>query len=342
MFLSDSSSYESLQHRTVPHSAEAKHLSDYERLLVVVNPESTQAYRIQKQLVTLADRQPEHGLNIAQIESLPDSEAAREQLARVVHEHDIIGVAGGDGTVSQTMRVVYELELNNPVLAMGGGNANDIARSLHSSAALRDPVYLLKTASTLSTIQPLRITAERPALEDEAAKEQRLAFAYFGLGITALSAVLLNEPTHRQSFLHKIPGGRALRETMTVGKSFKEAALITIEEPSGKQHRVAELLVANGPRMAKFMRLPVELDDPSSRVVEVRQKYSPRTAATLGALALGKISGKELPEALKFTADAPTGSVIVQADGEATVFPSGTAFTVERGGRGITVLKSQK
>jgi hypothetical protein len=188
-------------------------------------------------------------------------EATVRRLRRHIDElgaRSVLCIAAGDGTVASAIETLlldpaFAAVRDTPILPLWGGNANDLARMLNGSTYRARLGRLLRQGKVLA-VHPLACRLEYP----DGHVVTRIAACYASFGATAFAAHRLNQPGHRDNWLHRLPGGRPLRQFLTVVSAFAEAPPFTLQD--GKSARIVyERTFANGSRFAGINRLPVRL-----------------------------------------------------------------------------------
>lgn len=308
---------------------------NFGQLVVLVNPASTQAPRAKAEITRLRRA---FGTKVHVIESLPELELTRRLLLETLQPGDVVGVAGGDGTVNMVVQTLLSPSTPDdiaatPILTFGTGNANDLAHILHRSA--RSLANVL-TEGTPVPIYPLHCKILQPG----GIVENRYAACYASFGAVAHAAAYINTKEHRGNFFRGLPGIRHLIDAVAIGRAFRHASLFTIEE-DGANLNVFDRIISNGPRMAKFGRFPVSLTEQEMYVATVQDNSIATIASGARDLARGTLPGNFVhDEAIDFriasvrqgTADDP-GHVYAQFDGEAATYPAGTEISVRHAER---------
>ena len=235
----------------------------FDRALVFFNPASTHTGAALRRIGELKDILGEH--NVTTVETSPEGRTANASLLEkqggILGESTLLCIAAGDGTTNQVIEALLTSpKLNSavrktPILPLWGGNANDLAHMLNG-AAYRTHIKDILKHGRVVPIHPLQCKMSskgKPA-------ETRVAACYASFGATAIAAHRLNRPTHRQSRLQALPGGRILQEIITVVSAFMEAPAFSVKE-AGDIKVVYEISFYNGSRMAKVERLPARLTD---------------------------------------------------------------------------------
>ncbi len=148
------------------------HLSQHERIVIVHNPNSTRAAKIQKGVL---DRLDDHGVPyVDHPTQYPEAEANIADVQETLRDGDTVLSVGGDGTSMQvTNSVVRNKHSKTTVGVLGYGNFRDLGKE-------QDPLKLLDSSAEVTTLHPLTIEVNDKYLRD--------APGYMSLGFTALIA----------------------------------------------------------------------------------------------------------------------------------------------------------
>lgn len=310
---------------------------EFKRYLVLFNPASTNAVttkrRIDKLRLSLPDRE------FYVIETLPDR---KQNMQLIVNNSDKLGrdtllcIGGGDGTtnlVIETLLTARGLSPNDrqtPIFPMWGGNANDLAHMLNGSPHVRFETILRR--GNIVPIHPLQIEMTNK----EEGSRMHIAACYAGFGATAFAALKLNKPTHRLSKLHSIPGGRLLQEIITVAGALLEAPSFAVEE-SDHVSFVYERTFANGSRMAKLHRLPVQLTDQMFYINTLENRRLVSAIPRMMELTRKRLAAKFLRNYAHFTTQEPSWA---HFDGEPLPVPAHTRVQVQLSTRPFYALST--
>ena len=299
----------------------------FERVMVLFNPASTHAAAAKKRIDELR-RLVDEGKFLL----LQTSERGRESNRQLLLDHaDLLGpetllcVAAGDGTINMTIEALAccanDKAKQTILLPLWGGNANDVAHMLNGPA-YRMPVSALLQRGKVVEFRPLSCLLT-PA---DGASSEHLAVGYISFGATALAARRLNEPPHRSSRLHKMPGGRVIQEFLTVFQALLKAPSFRIDDGKGEQF-IYDRMFINGSRIAKLRPLPLRLTDQSYYETTASEKRLKAVVARLREL-LRRPAVQRAPQIRHFTC---LDDAWAQFDGETIKVPAGTKVTVRHG-----------
>ena len=226
---------------------------------VLLNPASTSAAVSRRRIEAL--KRAVGAAKVEVIETTPkkaEFEAKLTTLAKRFTKESVLVIAAGDGTVSDVINILTSAQaISNDaahvtLLPFWGGNANDLAHML-SGQPPRNMKAFIDSAKSVS-LYPLSITL------DSGTKRTIVATNYVSFGASAHAAKHINSDDHRESKFRKIFG---LRRLLEIAVSFKHLATSPRYTAliQGDHRRIYEILISNGPRMAKLHFLPVKLDD---------------------------------------------------------------------------------
>jgi diacylglycerol kinase family enzyme len=183
-------------------------------------------------------------------------------IGTLLEHYDLLVVVSGDGGANQVVRKIVANGLSKeakhtPILAIGGGNANDGVRAKHTKKHLRYPEKIIEDGRIVPTY-PIRCDVDLP----DGGLEMHSAAFYATLGATGLAASehYLNNPDYRNSLLGKTRLGRAVSEPLLALSALRKARVGIIEE-NGDEHSIYNLLIANSRLMAKHLRFPTQLTE---------------------------------------------------------------------------------
>jgi hypothetical protein len=155
-------------------------------------------------------------------------------------------------------------------------------------------------------------------------KKERIACVTASLGATAQAARRLNDSTYRSSQLHKVPGGRYMIEGFTAWWAIAASSTF-VSEQTGKKRKMYEYTFCKGPRMAKWYRVPVRLEDNQFFLSRMEGKLAVITPAMLTLSFRRKPPDSKLYKTTQLVVHEP---VWAQFDGEPELIPAGTEIYV--------------
>jgi diacylglycerol kinase family enzyme len=302
----------------------------FKRALIFFNPTSTHAAAGKLRIEELGRILGKE--NVETIETSPDGRQANADLvAKAAHMLDrstILGIVAGDGTANQ----IIEALLTHPdipdkarravILPLWGGNANDLAHMLNG------PAYKAKLRDILQKGQVIHIYPLQCDLTQKKGTTTYLAACYASLGITGFVARRLVEPRYRKSKLHRIPGGTAVADILTVISALMEAPSFGIKEHGNRTdiRSVYELSFYNGSRMAKIERLPARLTDELFYLNTFENKKILSILPRFFNFARKRVSQKLLRSYASFTTQEESWA---QFDGEPVKVPAHTNVQIQ-------------
>lgn len=308
------------------------------RCVIVINHASTHTWRSQRFVKQL---EAEFGADATEIIEPRSSDYNQpERLARLLEpkldQHTLLGIAGGDGTISFIVNLLLHKPGLSPraqqavLLPLWGGNANDLAYMANGLAMFSNLESMLHEAR-IAKIKPLAVSV---TLNKQTTS--RLAICYASFGASAYATHLMNHPRHRYKKVYRIPGSRLFFEAGSVLRALSDAKLFECEI-DGVIQPLYDLMLINGSRIAKIDRAPIKLSDPF--FYEVRTKHKKPVVIAYFASLLRNITPKHAPIARR--------SLIVhdgtwaQLDGEVEYIQKGSAVTVEHYSQPLRLLTTK-
>ena len=276
-------------------------------------------------------------------------------IHNALENSQLLIIVGGDGTFNDVLHTISTNGLSDeakltPIWCMGGGNANDGTKAMHSKNAIKNPAYALYTARTISSY-PIRFDITRPDGETIT----RSAGLYATLGISGLysSDKYLNNPSFRKKLTklekyspltRKIATGYL--ETMLGLKALTAYKAFEIKQADGVTREVYDEVYVNSSQMAKYLGFPTKLN---SR--EIFHYTSSNRAQFLGRNALHAVSHIHSGQLVSaYTSDDEyirgdeqrsfytSVDAYAQFDGEAEIVPANSRVDVSIHKQPITLL----
>lgn len=311
----------------------------FEKILIIWNPASTNAKRLKKRTEELQNLFPKPTV-ITTIETSPKGREANRELL-LNHKGELgpgtlLCIAAGDGTVNLAIETLLADNTLTPkmrqtlVLPLWGGNANDLAHMLNGYSSRAKLRHLFKRGRII-TVNPLRVT-----LTHNRKKTIRIAACYASFGATAYAAHRINKPSHRQSRFRGVPIIRVFLEIYTVIRAFRDVPTFKINE-NGNTTKIYEYALINGSRIAKLERMPIRLTDNEFLVGKIIRKHPVAALYILQLLRRRKV-GHITSNRQEFTLLQPTW---LQLDGEVVELPADTKVEVELNGRPFYALSKR-
>jgi hypothetical protein len=300
----------------------------FDRFVVFANPRSSGRHQANQKIHQLTQLFPE-----TPIETFETSTGGAMAYATLLHEHatklgprTLLCVAAGDGSINflaQALLLDRTLPAHvrkTPILPLWGGNGNDLASILNGHVTRTTMQMIFADANVV----PIRAMEFRMVQSDGVIKE-RIACVTAGFGAIAQAARRLNDVKYRHSRLHKVPGGRYLKEGLIAWWAMASSPTFKSEQ-SGKATLMYECTFCNGPRMAKWYRTPVQLDDEQFYVHVMEGKVAIITPTKLTLSFRRRSSDAKL---YKTTELLVREAVWAQFDGEPELIPADTEITVQ-------------
>ncbi len=311
----------------------------FDRFLVVVNPASTKSKRMERRIAELRNLFPD--LPVTRVETPRDGPAATAALLEKCNAQlgprTLICIGGGDGTINAVVQAllsdskVTDKARRSVVLPWWGGNANDLACMINGP----DPDIPLTTLFRRGHVLPIKPLQFRITNEGDET-QCRLAATTASFGATALVAKRLNDPAHRRSWLHRVPGGRFMHEARTAWMTVMGAPLFKAEDASGIRN-MYEYTFANGPRFAKIYRIPTQINKEQFYFNSIASKWPVITATKLSLSLRRKSRPENLRTQMSFTVH---DAIWAQFDGEPMPVPAHAHIEVTISPQPLFVLSS--
>lgn len=246
----------------------------FKRCVVIVNPASSNYDRGQRLIRQLAALFPGNNFEIIEMRQT-DYERPSWLITRlnaaITDKKTLMAIAGGDGTnnlvVDTLLRssAVSEAARHVVILPLWAGNANDLAHMANGNPP--NSIETIIQNGTVSSIYPLAVTTRHAGKT-----ATKLAICYVSLGASAYVSARISQPSYRRKRIYRLPGGRNLTDMANVTRAFIGAA--TFESSmNGTRRRIYDLVIINGPRMAKVSRVPVKLTDKNFYEMLVVRKH---------------------------------------------------------------------
>lgn len=298
----------------------------FKQVVVLFNPASTHTRSAKKRIEELRQLVPAPQFLLLET-STKGRSANIDNLLRhekLLGPETVLCIAAGDGTVNMAIEALLfhasARARQTVLLPLWGGNANDVAHMLNGPA-YRMPVRTLFEKGKIVSVRPLRceLVSRRGSVKNH------LAVGYASFGATALAARGLNGPPHRDSRLHRFPGGRVIQEVMTVFQAFIKAPSFRIYDDAGPRS-IYDRMFINGSRIGKIRPLPLKLTDDAYYATTVSEK---RLGAAL-AKARELLRRPSVEKAADTTVFRCMEQAWAQFDGEPVKLAAGTTVHVAR------------
>ncbi len=304
-----------------PHRNLIRELS---RIIIVVNPQSTNVHRIEKRGNELHKLFPDK--TIALVETSFRTAELSAKLKKQFNKKPgitLVCIGGGDGTVHAVINALMQLApainlAKTPILPLWGGNANDLAYMLNGVPS-RSSMRILLGRGKIVPVHPFEIITQ---CGDH--KETRYAACYASFGASAYAASELEKPAARRE---KIQAKSTLSVLVHEINRFVRAILEApgfAAEQEGQRIKIFDQIFANGSRMGKLDHLPVRLHE-RKFYWAVKSEKQPTFWFYVLWLLRGERYGVITDKTSSFTTKERAWA---QFDGEATSLPRNTTVTI--------------
>jgi diacylglycerol kinase family enzyme len=279
----------------------------FQRPVLVLNPRSGSAQAVREQLLEAAGR---YGIQLDEAATPAGLVALARQA--VADGADVLGVAGGDGSLAAVAAVAIEAEL--PFVCVPAGTRNHFAGDLG-----------LDRADPAAAIEAFVAGPERRV--DVATVGERLFLNNASIGIYA---ALVHEPSYRDDWLGAVSGvleSMLERDVLPVQVSFRDG--------SGNQwDQVLVLFVSNNPYPLTGLGGRPRLDAGMLEVSALRRTEGQELGRALEDLFYSRYQaghGWARWTTTSLEVDAPSGRLEVGIDGEPAVFDTPVEFKIHAG-----------
>lgn len=307
---------------------------DYE-ILAVTNAHSSNALRVKKKLLQLEKALKEP---VKTIPTHKDVRVFERTFKKAVGEAAgpiVVLIGGGDGTVHQVVKTTLQLNIKDPsnviLLPIWGGNANDFAYMLNGLGLRKNLADIIKNGVPVA-IHPLEIE-----LSGKKTTQIDYAICYASFGASAFAAEALDKsgPARKGRFGSN-SGMIIVGEIIHVVGAFLHAPLFRAQV-NGERVEFFEQVFANGSRIAKMDRLPVNLTDKAFYKIAQPTKNPTMILRLLKALT-GKEIGEVTDKPVSFQVKEP---VLGQYDGEVVRIPKNTVVKIRLSEKKIYALATK-
>ena len=292
-----------------------------ERLVTVYNPYSTQYHKFLDYFDYLKNECKALGIDYRAINTETNQHDMDESLLQNVEDHNAVVSVSGDGGNSSVLESALKHPLKPPVLAVHGGNANDIANMLNSRAYIKNNIADILTQTPINELYP--ILAETTASDGSVARHK--SFGYFGIGLSGELASLYDNAQTRQ-FLNRTQklGGHAVRSLSELFIAIKEIPkldTITVTDNRGSRN-IAEINIMNGPEEAKRRWFPTDLFVKKLAIIEIEKPNLPNGLFAITKAVMGRVVWLEDGESYAVTLES---DAMAQTDGQPIKLESDTS-----------------
>jgi diacylglycerol kinase family enzyme len=311
-------------------SAGAPRTPETTRPVLIVNPESTRAGHVQKQVRgPLEDSQWGSRLHI--IETRDPAKWNNPQLIlEQLQPNDLVIVGGGDGLANIVGRAVLQQELGDDeqrasMLILPFGNGNDLARATAGMNVLRHNRLLATMAHGEAEDFGIITGTDSDDVE-------HIALGYLGIGATAEAAVQFNDHDYRVDKQESILPGKLI-DFWKMLQLARASQQFKYHQENDQNELAHELVWNNIPTMAKYLHIAGTKGEHTIMSVMHRQRLVVDLMLRSARGHVRGIRGQPVTESqVELVHDTP-----VQGDGEPTVAPSGL-FVVRYQPKALTVV----
>jgi hypothetical protein len=301
----------------------------FDRCLLVVNP-SGSSYRRSIRLRTSLERsfaeKPLTTLRLTKKDFTNPAKLRRE--LRKLNADSLLAIIGGDGTANAVIGELLKLEEKAPkqvtVLPLWGGNASDLAHM--ANGRRRSSVRQILRRGQRIAVHPMELK-----LVHDRQIETGHAMCYISFGAVAFTATVL-----KKSRLIRLAAGiPALRLMSEIGVG--AVGLLKAKRFKTRSgENLYDLLLINGPRIAKLYRTPAKLASPDFVELKVRHKY-PVLLTHVSKLTRLWVRSTTVKER-RLTLVEPTW---MQYDGEVRQLPGKTAVRIRPARQSVYLLATK-
>ncbi len=236
---------------------------------------------------------------------------ADQFYSRLVKESLII-TCGGDGTVNKIANYVINKELQNIILPLPFGGANDISKGLYGDGATLSDIMHYGTPDAAQTIQAEFINGDR--------RKTIRALGYIGIGISGDAAEIINN--HRSSKFSEIGDILLVINAALNCNQFKYL------DNNDNEIKSAVEILAIKHRMAKYIKSNdlIFKTEFTNITAENKLQIAKKVLSGMISRVDGKIIGSD--NNIHITTMTP---VNIQCDGEHDYLPKGTEIIITNG-----------
>lgn len=318
-------------------------LPDCDYVLILQNEYGTAAKMVQEEIDSL-NQKPRLDIGSGRTKFIVvsteiDRQETLDKIYKVCddHEGEKLGIinAGGDYTQNIGLEAAMNREEIKIAGSIAGGNVNAIAFMANRERIASNIINLIKFGNT-APLHPVSIIAEEP----NGKVTERLAFAFFGAGITSGVALKADSKDHRHRAKGLSERQLFVEEAKLTVDTIKRQDPLIIEDNNGDRH-IQDISVVNGPKIAKAVRIGFnQLTDPKAAVIETaypgRGRLIPRLALTGVAMAKGFVGaypriilgGEPYSFKLSYEDEQKNPHIKTHFEGQPEDFISGTTFNV--------------
>lgn len=267
----------------------------FKRLAILNNPRSSNADKVKKIIASLEEVYPGKVVTA----TIAKTRAQNIQLLKdLLRAGDILLICGGDGTISNIAGYLLDPSLSKrqrrtPVIAIGTGQMNDLARILNDKHS-DDPLYVLKHGRRLR-VHPIKCVCE--PLKAGLKPLTKIAIYSLGFGYSGEGSIALNDPNFRAQTQTRKPVTRPLKFLKDGLSLLKKADFfdVTLE---GERRSLLDVTAGNGHILYGYWTAPVKLGQKKFYFTTLDDRSTLNTFRTLAVIATKRpASGKVVTEA---------------------------------------------
>jgi diacylglycerol kinase family enzyme len=297
--------------------APASRVRGFQRPALLLNPRSGSAGAVRDQLLRAAGR---YGVEVR--EAATPAELAALAREAVADGADVLGVAGGDGSLAAVATVAIEAEL--PFVCVPAGTRNHFARDLG-----------LDRSDPAAAIAAFVAGGERRV--DVATVGERLFLNNASIGVYA---ALVHEPTYRDNQVAAVQGvleGMLERDALPIRASFRDGS-------GNPWDQVLLLFVSNNAYPLTGFGGRPRLDAGMLEVSALRRTVGQEAGRALENLFNGRYQAGEgwaRWTTTRLEVDSPSGRLEVGIDGEPVLLDTPVEFKIHAGALRVLVPPTQ-
>ncbi len=316
---------------------------------IVVNPNSTR-YKRGHLFYPIESIEQAYPNRNEKIRTTGNPEEDAINLKKVLRLGDVVVGACGDGGIHQIINTLQDEDIRDlqiPLLPIWGGNGNNLATMLNGRSNHFGVVDILRYGK-LAKYRTLNVH-ETPLDSPTTVHKGGM---YTGYGVSGDMATKLNSSPHRNRTFYKYAAtrlaleGQALRRSLHARQPFHLSLIESSQLPPGPNEQLrtvlplpeslTELSVIKGRKMAKFLHMPVELQEERALVTYFEEQENDKRSFALGKFVSERIMGLSDSKdqyitddsVMAFRVESPTTAHI---DAEEIELQAGTAVMVELG-----------
>ncbi len=301
-------------------------LGEFDRYIIMRNPDSTEAFRVASRIQELRKLAPEADITVFDtVGGGVDANMPQFlSLATRLGPRTLLCIGGGDGTANLAITCLVhgsglpDAARLTPILPLWCGNANDLAYILNGRPTTK-PVGKVMGRGRVVHIRPLLCT-----LKSGHASSTHLAASYASFGASAFATQEMERTLRTKSPIRRFVVSRFGQEVIAALWALMRSPTFRVEE-NGKTRVIFERTHLNGSRFAKVIGLPLRLTDERFHRMTIEHKHLLSFALhVLGLVGDRQLSKKTIIKDSFIVRD----DVWAQFDGEPVRIPAGTTVTI--------------